>query len=140
MITRAFWYLVWLVVRAYAFTRPKTIIYIDGLAYKTRYFLTSRPVGDETGPPGWYLHHYHRPDADRRLHNHPWTRATTRILRGGYSEIRGYDDGARYIFTKRAGDTGEIFERTFHRVASLHGDTWTLFHAGPKHGRGWGFK
>jgi hypothetical protein len=136
-VTRAFWWCVWLVVRAYAFTRPRR--YLEG-ANVTRWFLTSRPTTDKTGTPGWYLHRFHGPDKDRRTHNHPWSRATTRILRGGYVELREYDDGARLIFERRPGDCVEIFERTFHRVAALHGETWTLFHAGPKHGRGWGFK
>lgn len=144
MISRAFWYLVWLAVRVYASTRPK--VYLDG-ANVTRWFLTgnaseirARLLAGETGMPGLYLHHFHGADRDRRTHNHPWWRAETRILRGGYTEIREYDDSARLLFEKRAGDTGEIFERTFHRVAALHGDTWTLFRAYAKHGRGWGFK
>lgn len=140
MIARAFWFLVWLVVRAYAEFRPQRTIYLDGKKYMTRFFLTSTPQGDETGTPGWYLHCLHAHDADRRVHNHPWEYASTRVLRGGYLERRQYSDGARLMFVRIAGDRSTFPPEVFHRITWVDKNTWTLFHAGPKHGRGWGFR
>lgn len=141
---RVFWYIVWIVVRAYAATRPSVHLRDAGV---TRYFLTGSRrdiraalARGETGMPGTYLHHFHRADADRRLHNHPYESADTRILRGGYTELRAYGDRAPWVHEYRAGDTSRITPGTWHRVAALHGETWTLFRAGPKHGRGWGFR
>jgi hypothetical protein len=139
-VTRAFWFLVWCVVRAYAAFRPQRTIFLNGQRYMTRYFLTSTPKGDETGTPGLYLHRLWIPDADRRTHNHPWEHATTRILRGGYVERRTYDDGAALIFRRVAGDRASLPPGVFHRVASVEPETWTLFRAHAKHGRGWGFR
>jgi hypothetical protein len=147
MITRAFWYLVWLVVRAYAFTRPCHTIMLDGAPYVTRWYLTGERreiraalARGETGMPGTYLHHFHCADTDRRLHNHPYAWCTTRILRGGYIERTAYLDAPSVLLTYRAGDDGCLTPGVWHRIASLHGETWTLFTAGPKHGRGWGFR
>lgn len=90
--------------------------------------------------PGYWLHYFHRADADRRLHNHPYEWATFRILRGGYTEARAWLDRDPWIHEYRAGDVSRILEGTWHRIMALHGETWTLGHAGPKHGRGWGFR
>jgi hypothetical protein len=150
-MTRArewFWYLVWFVVRAYAFTRPRHTFMLDGSPYVTRWYLTGsrREIRaalerGETGMPGTWLHYFHRADADRRLHNHPYAWCRTRILRGGYTELRAYGDRDPWVYEHRAGVTSVIITHgTWHRIASLHGETWTLFTAGPKHGRGWGFR
>jgi hypothetical protein len=139
-MARCFWFLVWLVVRSYAEFRPQRTIYLDGRKYMTRYFLTSSPVGDETGTPGRYLQRLHMPDADRRLHNHPWESAETRVLRGGYLERREYDDGKALTFVRRTGDRASLPPGMFHRIFAVADNTWTLFHAGTKHGRSWGFR
>jgi hypothetical protein len=140
-VIRAFWFLVWCVLRLYACTRPKVVIRLDGEAYLTRWFLTCpwKP-GDPTGPEGWYLHHIHRPDADRRLHNHPWHWASSRILRGGYSELYHAGDGRDKFRINYPGDGHYIFGYMFHRIHAVLPNTWTLFRAGPKHGKGWGFE
>jgi hypothetical protein len=146
-VKRAFWYLVWLLVYAYARTRPSVVIPIDGKPYVTRWFLTGNAARirralerGETGMPGLWLHKFHRADADRRLHNHPYEVADTRILRGGYTELRAHGDRDAWIHVYRAGDVSRITPGTWHRIAELHGETWTLFRAGRKHGRGWGFR
>lgn len=134
-------YLLWLVLRVYAFTRPSVTIYLDGRPYLRRWFLTCTPSDDSSGPPGYYLHEWHAPDADRRLHNHPWTHSRTRILRGGYVELRqNFCTRGTLIKCRRVGDTASMGARTRHRVASLLPNTWTLFWADVKHGRGWGPK
>ncbi len=144
MIRVAFWFAVWLVVRAYAYTRPSVTIYLAGRPYLRRWFLTRAPELDASGTPGWYLHQWHAPDADRRLHNHPWYWATTRPLRGGYLEVRRHDpimsDRGTVVYRRRVGDWTALFQGDAHRVASIDPNTWTLFHAGPKHGLGWGPK
>jgi len=147
MIARALWYVVWLVVRAYAYTRPHTTIYVDGKRYVKRWFLTGSrreiraALGrGETGFPGTWLHYFHCADTDRRLHNHPNEWCGSRILRGGYTEATALLDAPAVILTYRAGDTNWLTPIVWHRIAALHGETWTLFTAGPKHGRGWGFR
>jgi hypothetical protein len=143
---RLFWWFVWIVLRVYAVTRPKVVIHLNGSPYMTRWFLTCTPPTDargvftETGTPGWYLHRIHRPDADRRLHNHPWKRATSWILRGGYIEIREGHPGEHLRHERRPGDRVGLAGQTFHRVASVFDPCYTLFRSGPKHGRGWGFR
>ena len=139
VIARAFWYAVWLVLRAYAFTRPSVTIFLGG-RYLRRWFLTCTPEQDASGTPGRYLHEWHSPDPDRRLHNHPWEWAYTRVLRGGYTEARSDWDKPARIRVRRVGDRVAFGPSTRHRVAAIAPNTWTLFHAGPKHGRGWGPK
>lgn len=139
-------WLLWLVLRAYALARPLRVIGVDAAGNSRlgpqpnplflRWFLTTKPTRpDETGTPGWYLHNYRREDHDRREHTHPWTTAHTLILRGGYIETR---DGIRRV--RLPGDRAVITERESHRIVSVLPNTWTLFYAGPKHGRGWGFR
>lgn len=137
----AFWWCVWAMLRAFAVLRPLRIIGERGIGPQPnplflRWFLSSRPrTPTETGTPGWYLHNYRRPDLDRREHNHPWKEAHTIVLRGGYVETR---DGIRR--TRLPGDHAAFDRETFHRITAVLPGTWTLFYAGPKHGRGWGFR
>lgn len=142
VIVRAFWYLVCLLVRAYAFTRPSVTIHFPTGPYMRRWFLTCTPEDGSSGPPGYYLHEWFAPDADRRLHNHPWEDSSTRILEGGYLEVRSDWGLPPRLRVRRVGDRAVMNAATRHRVASLAwpGPTRTLFHAGPKHGKGWGPK
>jgi hypothetical protein len=102
------------------------------------------------------LHHFHRGDEDRELHNHPWRWALSIILAGGYLEERRVlargrkqpcqtcRDGAStscYVIKMRKvrpGRVNLIRADDFHRVQLLGPDCWSLFVAGPKTG-GWGF-
>jgi hypothetical protein len=139
-VVRLAWFVVWLVVRAYAETRPKVTIMLNGSPYLTRWFLTSTPEPGRTGTPGWYLHHVHRADADRRQHNHPWTWATSLILRGWYvDESPCLCHHAAHSERLSAGARNVLFGSSYHRIAAVsRGGAWSLFHAGPKHGHGWG--
>jgi hypothetical protein len=142
-------WLVWLLAYAYARFRPRHTFHLGVAPYLTRYYLTgtgpTAANNQATGEPGWYLHHIHEPDADRRLHNHPWTWARYWIRRGGYVELRRYhvdaDDPphSTRVRTVGPGDRLGLSRYVYHRIASVQPRTWSLFHAGPKHGRGWGF-
>lgn len=88
-----------------------------------------------------FLHHFHTSDPDRGWHNHPYVWCEGRPLRGAYvqaipyfwrnhwaPEYRTFSEGARNRLTTE-----------YHAVSILRGPLWTLFRAGPKHGRSWGF-
>lgn len=124
--------------------------------------------GDKPTPVSVYLHHFIRPDEDRELHNHPWRWALSVTLAGGYTEQRfckseefvrvktpfrhkeygcvvcGYmsfsPNVGKHIVNRRTRLFSVNFIRgtDYHRVAELHGETWTLFLAGPKTSS-WGF-
>ncbi len=132
--TPAVGWLVWAVLRAYVFVfrRPSAQIARGTI---TRWFLTSTPAGDETGPPGWYLHRINAPDYTTEEHNHPWAYAKTWILRGGYCELR-----SAAPYWRNAGSTAELRPDDFHVNVIVRPNTWTLFYAGPKSGLGWGFR
>ncbi len=143
MIARALGFLVWLLVYAYArlARRPHTVIRIGGRPYITRWFLTATPAAGSTLTEGWHLHRIHVGDGDRRLHNHPTEWARAWVLRGGYKEQWNFGDGAAYCsYLYEPGAKIEIPPEVYHRIAWVRPNTWTLFHAGPKHGRGWGFR
>jgi hypothetical protein len=84
-----------------------------------------------------YLNRFHRGDEDLELHDHPWRWAVSLILSGGYTEERR--DGVRVSLRVRVpGNLNVILGDTFHRIASVQPDTWTLFVAGPR-AKDWGF-
>ena len=136
---------------------PRVIFDRSGVSpYLSRYYLIGRPWMrdgsepiDELGSPRRdavfrtgvhvYLHHFHRSDEDRALHNHPWQWSRSLILAGGYiEERRGPDDLVRRRVV-RPGAWNTIDGDDFHRVDLIENDCWSLFIAGPKHGRSWGF-
>ncbi len=86
--------------------------------------------------PGLFLHYFYRSDADRDLHNHPWDWAVSLILRGGYYEHTGWD-----IDEYPPGSTNMLLSNSFHRVELLdeRAGCWSLFVAGPREKRLWGF-
>jgi hypothetical protein len=163
------------VLRCYVWVfRMPSAVFRDeaGSPYMTRYFLTRSTAREylstgKSGAPGPYLHHFHRGDYDRRLHNHPWEYAWSWILSGGYVEERIRPTPAALFYWQEqgfvsrvplfeaylAGSVNRIRENDFHRVslASDHGplpglfgwlacrQTWTLFYSGPKTGNRWGF-
>jgi hypothetical protein len=98
-------------------------------------------------PFGIYLHHFHRSDEDRELHNHPWRWAISLILSGGYIEERKtnvpkgwplvHQRTRKMVFAP--GDLNTITSKDFHKVELIGAEeTWTLFVVGPKF-QGWGF-
>jgi hypothetical protein len=111
-----------------------------GTLYLERY----RVIGAMNGRHRWfpftvYLHRFHRPDLDRALHNHPWPWAFSLVLAGGYDELRpGLADWWHSVRTLKAGSVNWLRGYTFHRVAELHGETWTLFVVGRKV-QAWGY-
>jgi hypothetical protein len=107
--------------------RTRTILdYLDGSPYLTRVrgprLFGVRPM----------LHHFHRPDGDRALHNHPWRWAISIVLSGSYLEER------RGGLLRVVSRFNLLRAEDFHRVAELRGDVWTIFVAGPECQQ-WGF-
>lgn len=125
-------------------TRWAYTIVVDGEKYLTR-ILSPRLFGCRV-----YLHHFHRPDAGRHLHNHPWKWAASLLLSGSYEEDRvdmptieawrSYlVDGFEVLHEhKHVRRTNVIHDTDYHRVTRLHGDVWTLFVVGPEN-KDWGF-
>lgn len=155
LAVRPLWFIVWCVIRLYACTRPKVVLSDDGKGYAeseaalrarglnpylTRWMLTGTLEPGKTSVEGYMLHYMHRPDYDRRLHNHPCEWAKSRVLRGRYVERRREPAQLETIAVHNVGDRIAWTAETFHRITDVYKDTWTLFRAGPKHGRGWGFK
>lgn len=133
-------------------------IIIDGELYLQRYYVAGRmpealaDLWDVDRPkerlgflPTIYLHRFHRPDAERSLHNHPWF-ALGVILTGGYLETRMRGNPLvepHGVFSiqrnMRPGMLQLITPYDFHRVSMLHDDeVWTLFCIGEKQ-QSWGY-
>ena len=107
----------------------------DGEPYLERYYLF--------GARGWhcYIHRFVASDPDRGLHDHPWNRAFSLILSGGYDEVRFADDAQTGFLTRRCrvGSIHTLRGSDFHRVLlSPQAQAWTLFFHGPR-SKGWGF-
>ncbi len=120
---------------------PSRTISTNGSPYLTRWYLWPdgpRDVEDEGGdlPFALFLHKFHRGDADREQHNHPWNLSVAIVLAGGYREERG-----DAVHTHRPGSVNVIRGNDFHRVDLLNpaAGSWSLFVAGRKT-RGWGFR
>ncbi len=108
--------------------------------YLRRWYLLETP---------WFglkLHHILRPDADRALHDHPWSFVSL-ILRGGYTEeVADMHSTLRWMpgawvkrrLTHRAGALNVKRADELHRIDVLHGECWTLVVSGRK-SRTWGF-
>jgi hypothetical protein len=149
-MTRALGFLVWLALRLYVWiARKPHTTFLDpetGAPYLTRWWLGERNAWPDaegrTGGPGWYLHKFHRSDWARQLHNHPALYGVAFVLRGGYVETRR-DLGAEVTRVNRPpGSVNVITADTFHRVQlrDERRGSWSLFHMGPRSGRGWGFE
>ncbi len=87
------------------------------------------------------LHHIHRADHERDLHNHPWTFAFSIVLRGSYDEERlcNHEHGCEKVTSRTVRWFNFIRGGDFHRITRLHGDVWTLFVTGPRT-QSWGFR
>lgn len=106
-----------------------------GEPYLERYYLL--------GLFGWhvYLHRFVDSDPDRGLHDHPWGRALSLVLSGGYEEIRGIGGSAEATRSRfiRPGSLNRLRGEDLHRVVLRGGrPVWTLFMHGPRR-KGWGF-
>jgi hypothetical protein len=107
----------------------------QGQPYLERYYLF--------GAFGWhvYVHRFVDSDPDRGLHDHPWSRALSLVLSGGYDEVRGQGGGDRCSRVRhiRPGRLNLLRGKDFHRVVLRGGrPAWTLFIHGPRT-KGWGF-
>lgn len=106
-----------------------------GEPYLERYYLF--------GAFGWhaYVHRFVDSDPDRGLHDHPWGRAVSLVLKGGYDEIRPdgenfADPNVRFVGPMRL---NFLSGADFHRVMLRNKrPVWTLFMHGPRV-KGWGF-
>ena len=127
---------------------------IEHLLYRVSNHLPCRIIDGEQGEPyleryylfgirGWhaYLHRFVDSDPDRGLHDHPWGRALSLVLAGGYDEIRFADAGqtSTIIRTIRPWRLNRLRGEDYHRVVLRAGrPAWTLFMHGPRV-KGWGF-
>jgi hypothetical protein len=144
---------------------------IPSLLHRLTNHLPCRIIDGEHGEPyleryyllglfGWhvYLHRFVDSDPDRGLHDHPWGRAASLVLSGGYDEIRfadarmggtvgataaGQRDAGHEPATRsrhiRPGRLNLLRGSDYHRVVLRDGrPAWTLFAHGPR-SKGWGF-
>lgn len=127
---------------------------IESLLYRISARLPCRFIDGEQGEPyleryyifgalGWhaYLHRFVDSDPDRGLHDHPWNRAVSLVLSGGYDEQRSGNGDADGISVRNIRPFRLNFLRgeDFHRVVLRRGrPAWTLFIHGPRV-KGWGF-
>lgn len=121
-------------------------IQVDGSNYLRRFYLTPRRLnvyGEETGKDlgfGVYLHYFYKGDEDRELHNHPWERALSFVLLGGYYEERRTEKDEVILKDIKPLTFNYITKDHFHRVIkkkkSPH--VWTIFFTG-KRVQNWGF-
>jgi hypothetical protein len=116
-----------------AFTAYVIPDYLTGKPYITRFqfprLFGFRPM----------LHHIHRADHDRHLHDHPWSWCFSIILVGSYEEERmtctrytGPNLRAGKVRTRRVRFWNRLTTLDFHRITKLHGEVFTLFVAGPR--------
>ncbi len=130
---------------------PSRTITTNGSPYLTRWYLWPEGPRDSDDdenhyfgersehaalPFAMFLHKFHRGDADRDQHNHPWDLSVAVVLAGGYREERG--DQTRVVLP---GSVNVIRGDDFHRVDLLNPSmgSWSLFVAGSKT-CGWGFR
>jgi hypothetical protein len=124
---------------------------IERLLFRLTNHLPCRVIDGEHGEPyleryylfgltGWhvYLHRFVDSDPDRGLHDHPWSRAVSLVLTGGYDELRADRAGAVNSRPIRPGRINRLSGETYHRVVLRGRPAWTLFAHGPR-AKGWGF-
>lgn len=86
-----------------------------------------------------FLHHFRMSDPDRGWHNHPWEWCESRLLWGCYLQecfLPRWRERWRRKF--RRGEWNYLHGQ-YHKITLLERPVWTLFRAGAKHGKGWGF-
>jgi hypothetical protein len=102
----------------------------DGSEPFDRFGNPRRGAVDDAGL-GLYVHRFHRSDADRQAHNHPWQWALSFVIAGGYREERRLGNRlvSRIVPPLSFNFIGAD---DFHRVELLEHDAWSLFLVGPK--------
>ena len=126
---------------------------VNASPYLTRVF-SSRIRLPFLGEVQVRLHHFHRDDSDRHLHNHPFRWSASFVLTGSYTEER-LSEEAREVTNifRRFGALVQdevlsefrrvrwfnfITDRDYHAIKQLHGDVWTLFITGDRV-QSWGY-
>jgi hypothetical protein len=87
-----------------------------------------------------YLHHIHRADAERDLHDHPWPFASL-VLCGSYTERVRPDKavpGTDVLRTRARGSLRALGRHSAHVITRVNGPLWTLVVTGRDRGT-WGF-
>lgn len=116
-------------------TEKRVIFRRDNKPYLTRWYLVPRKR--PSWCPGIYLHRFHAHDEDMELHDHPWKWAMAFILSGSYlEEIKISDDID--VRVQSAGNFNFIKGNSFHRIAHVSEDLWTIFISFNKC-KDWGF-
>ncbi len=137
--------LIWLFLRFVGLFRPTLVVAPGGKLYLKRWYLTPDTVWYRKRFPAIFLHCFYSSDPDRGWHSHPWIWSWSMILRGSYKEFRvspccpGSSNMVNSWNCFWPGDKNKIDEEDFHRVKLLTPKVWTLFVAGPLHGRQWEF-
>lgn len=117
---------------------PIRFITSGNRAYMERYY-----IGKALGVTA-FLHRYIAGDGERpEVHDHPWDWSSGIVLTGGYQEermtqidfVRGPTTKLRSVKPFRP---NIIWGDSFHRIAAVKPNTWTLFLHGPKT-KTWGF-
>ena len=129
-----------------AFPHRVREIKVDGKPYLRRFYLTPYEHHEQTGElcdrgHGIYLHYFYRGDEDRELHNHPWDRALSFILAGGYfEECRDNKTNEVFVKDRKPGRFNYVKHDCFHRVVAKKEGVhiWTLFWTGNRV-QDWGF-
>jgi len=115
---------------------PHCHITIDGERYLSKYHL-GRFLGLK-----WNIHVFHKPDAGRHVHSHPWDKAISFILKGSYTEQRtvGVDTGGELVYDiKKVRWFNKLNGMSTHKILKLHGGkVYTLFGMGNRI-QHWGF-
>lgn len=121
-------------------------IRVNGDLYLRRFYITPTKINEKTGQLcdegyGIFLHYFYKSDEDRELHDHPWDKALSFILTGGYfEEYRNNTTNEVDVREVKPGRFNFIKNNQFHRVLSKSHNphVWTLFVAG-KRIKNWGF-
>lgn len=106
------------------------IIFVYDKPYLTRYYLLGNGSGSTFEV---YLHHMHKVDEFRWLHNHPWTWFLSLVLSGSYWQ-ETFDSSSRQ-HSKQHIRRFNLFRGTshYHAIRNLpKGSAWTLVVAPPK--------
>ncbi len=132
-------FLVWRVL-AFFLARYELIPAPDGSPYLSRWHFP-RWLARKRGAAYLFLHHFHQSDPDRGWHNHPYHWCESTLLRGAYVQTIPYlwrGEWRPAYQTFRSSGVNMLFGQ-YHAVALIASPVWTLFRAGPKHGKSWGF-
>lgn len=127
----------WIIVFITNYLPVKVIRDDKGVPFLYRYHLFT--LGNDG--PGMCIHRFVKSDPERGYHDHPWNKAVSFILSGGYTErILKDKNSLDYIEHKRNRWTFNFLNgnNVFHRVMIEEGkDAWTLF-AFQKRSKTWG--